>query len=417
MHCVDLHDVLGTPWTFGERFLERAVVIVEVVVAPSRFLRPPDHVAAAFGVAHRLRFERGVLDGLGEQRPGCRGVQVDFHEIQIPLRAIATHHANLVRTGGPMRVHQPLVLPLFHVHLRKALACALEYVQFLLPNVRLARHGVRVRHERGTRVGERVHEVEFLHLALVDASDGERLGIGRPDHIWTHARIPRATLLPALRVVQLLRIIDHLRRVTEAEAVIFHAVGGDLHTVRLADVHDVQVMVASEYERGAVRRVVSEIVDLRAKASRAPATPATATCTSALALFIGQHGVSRNFAKAGERLCRHRPLVAGGVHGEVKRLVVAREGQRREGQGRGVIGLANRVGQRRRELCMVKQRSLAPGRRHHEIKVRAHAVLPVVPHGIGLAQPSGLYRCPKNNGAERRRTEAISECPVGTPVA
>src|SRR5487761_2301692 len=66
MYRVDLDEILGPPGTRRERVLELSIVRIEVVLAPSRAVGPPDEVAAGLHVTRLLRLQSTPVALLGE---------------------------------------------------------------------------------------------------------------------------------------------------------------------------------------------------------------------------------------------------------------------------------------------------------------------------------------------------------------
>src|SRR4051812_30605143 len=117
LHRIDVGDPLGAPGAGRQGTLELSGVVVEVEMAPSAPLRPPDEIAAGLQVAHGHGFAGVVVDVfLYERRDLLRG-QRYVEQLEMALGAIAANHPEVVGTlAVPMDVVQPLILPLLDVH-------------------------------------------------------------------------------------------------------------------------------------------------------------------------------------------------------------------------------------------------------------------------------------------------------------
>ena len=93
--------------------------------------------------------------------------------------------------------------------------------------------------------------------------------------------------------------------------------------------------------------------------------------------------------------------------------MILHPGDRGEGQRVRVVRLLVQRGELRRELRVVEQRLLGLERRHHEHEAVSVVVLPVVPHRIGLADPSCSQRGAVVDTVQRRCAEFVGKFPVG----
>ena len=208
LHRVDVDESLGAPRARGQRALQLSRVVIEIVVAPARTLRPPDEITAGLHVLHVLPFAGIILDVLVQQLRRRLRRQLHVDQLEVPLRAIATHHAQVIGAlAVPVDVEQPLVLPLPDRRRRELGIASAVQVQLFRSDILLARHGVGVAHQLRPRTRRVVDEVQLLHLALIHPRHGERFRVGRPGHVRAHPRIAIDGSPPAATAALL-----HLRR-------------------------------------------------------------------------------------------------------------------------------------------------------------------------------------------------------------
>ena len=136
LHRIDVDDPLGAPRARGQRALQVTRVVVQIVVSPARALRPPDEIAARLHVADVLPLARVVVDVFVQQLRRRLRRQRDVEQLEVALRAVASHEAQVVGGAVPVQIEQLLVLPLLDADPRELRVAHVPRPQLLLADLR-----------------------------------------------------------------------------------------------------------------------------------------------------------------------------------------------------------------------------------------------------------------------------------------